>query len=109
MAFQDPFPGLKKPLDKPDLIRALRLDLAAEQEAISTYTAHADATSELLAKKILTSIANEERMHAGEFLRLIQHLTGDEPEFQLKGYEEVDKILEGLNPAEARELAQMMR
>jgi rubrerythrin len=109
MAFQDPFPGLKKPLDRQDLIRAMRLDLAAEQEAIATYSAHADATSDLLAKKVLTSIINEERTHAGEFLRLIQLFTNDEPDFQIKGYEEVDKILEALSPLEARQLAHMMK
>lgn len=45
MAFQDPFPGLSKPLSNQDLIRALRLDLAAELEAANLYEAHAEPSS----------------------------------------------------------------
>ena len=105
MSFTDPFPGLCKPLNKADLIRALRLDLAAEEDAVSLYTAHADATSDPLARAVLTSIADEERVHAGEFIRLLQLLSGDENRFQLRGYEEVDKIVEAMSPSELREIA----
>lgn len=102
MAFQNPFPGLAKPLDLEDLIRALRLDLAAEEEAAFIYTAHADATSNPIAKRVLNDIADEERVHAGEFRRLLQHLASNESEFQLKGYNEVDKILATYPPEEIK-------
>lgn len=104
MAFQNPFPGLSKPLDDNDLVRALRLDLAAEEEATFIYTAHADACRHPAVRKALNDIANEERVHAGEFLRLIQLLTHDEPKFQLEGYEEVDKVFEALSPGEIKEV-----
>ena len=54
--------------------------------------AHADATDNALAKAVLTDIANEERVHAGELQRLLAILTGEEDEFQQKGKLEVDTV-----------------
>ena len=91
--FANPFPG-QVPLVKMtrgELVRALRLDLAAEEEAIHLYTAHADATDEEIAENVLRDIADGERVHAGEILRLIEALTGDETQFLVKGSEEVRK------------------
>jgi rubrerythrin len=90
MAFTDPFPGLKTPLSNEDMIRALRLDLSLEQDAISVYTAHAKNTDNIMVKTILRSIADEEKVHAGEILRVIEVLTGDEADFMLKGAHEVE-------------------
>ena len=70
----------------------MRLDLAAEHEAVHTYLAHADATDNPLAKAVLIDIANEERVHVGEFARLIALLTGDEDAFLLKGTLEVNAM-----------------
>ena len=75
-----------------ELIRAIRLDLAAEHEAVHTYLAHADATENPLAKAVLIDIANEERVHAGEFDRLLSILTGDEDVYLSRGAKEVDVI-----------------
>ncbi len=61
-----------------ELIRAIRLDLAAEEEAVHIYTAHAEATDNALAKRVLLDIADEERVHAGEFSRLLSILTEGE-------------------------------
>jgi len=91
LAFTDPFPGLKTPLKNGDLVRALRLDLAAEEDAIHLYTAHADATDNILVRALLVDISNEERIHAGELLHIIDALNEDEQDFILKGYSEVDK------------------
>ena len=90
--FVNPFSGKipDRSLTNEELIRAIRLDLAAEHEAIHTYLAHADATENPLAKAVLIDIANEERVHAGEFDRLISILTGDEDEYLAKGAKEVD-------------------
>jgi uncharacterized protein len=43
----------------------------------------------------LKDIADEERVHAGEFMRLIAILTGDEDKFLEKGKKEVDGIAGG--------------
>ena len=71
--FSDPFvgnvPDRKMTLE--ELVRAMRLNVAAEEDATSLYMAHAEATDHPLAKKVLIDIANEERVHVGEFNRLI--------------------------------------
>ena len=66
--FVNPFSGKipDRKLTMQELVRALRLDLAAEHEAVHIYLAHADATDNALAKAVLTDIADEERVHAGE-------------------------------------------
>jgi len=92
--FVNPFSGKvpDRKLTKEELIRAIRLNVAAEHEAIHLYMAHADATDHPLAKKVLTDIANEEREHVGEFNRLLEILTGDEAEWLAEGREEVDEM-----------------
>jgi rubrerythrin len=77
-------------LTKNDLVRAIRLMVADEYEAISVYTQLADSTDDELARAVLTDIADEERVHAGEFLRLLSILAPDEPGFYAKGAAEVD-------------------
>jgi rubrerythrin len=98
--FLNPFSGKlpESKLSKEELIRALRLDLAAEHEAVHLYLAHADATDHPLAKKVLVDIANEERVHAGEFARLLSLLTGDEDALLAKGAREVDEMAAELKP-----------
>jgi rubrerythrin len=92
--FINPFSGKvpDRKLTLSELIRAIRLNLAAEHEAVHLYMAHADATDHPLAKAVLIDIANEERVHAGEFQRLLELLTGDEATLMAEGREEVDEI-----------------
>lgn len=92
--FADPFSGMapERKLTAAELMRAIRLDLAAEQEAIHLYLAQADATDNPLARKVLEDVANEERQHAGEFLRLLQILSGDEDKWLADGAAEVNEI-----------------
>ncbi len=79
-AFANPFVGDVPPrkLTLEELIRALRLNVAAEEEATTLYMAHAEATDNPLARKVLIDIANEERVHVGEFNELINILTQNE-------------------------------
>jgi rubrerythrin len=92
--FVNPFSGKvpDRKLTHEELIRAIRLNLAAEHEAIHLYMAHAEATDHPLARKVLIDIANEERVHAGEFERLLEILTGDEDRWLAEGREEVDEM-----------------
>jgi rubrerythrin len=92
--FVNPFSGKvpDRKLTREELIRAIRLNVAAEHEAIHLYMAHAEATDHPLAKKVLIDVANEEREHAGEFMRLLEILTGDEDQWLAAGREEVDKM-----------------
>lgn len=96
--FVNPFSGKvpEQKLTREELVRAIRLNVAAEHEAIHLYTAHADATDHPLAKQVLVDIANEERGHVGEFMRLLEILTGDEDQWLAQGREEVDEMAAGL-------------
>ena len=101
MSFLNPFSGMvpARQMNNEELVRAIRQDLAAEHEATHLYTAHAEATSNHLARKMLLDIADEEKVHAGEFLRLIEMLTGDEGKFVLQGANEADDKTKGLMSA----------
>ncbi len=103
--FVNPFSGTvpDRKLTKSELIRAIRLNVAAEHEAIHLYMAHADATDHALAKEVLIDIANEEREHVGEFNRLLEILTGDEAEWLAEGREEVNEMLAELGGGDAGE------
>lgn len=90
--FTDPFSGMapERKMTLGELTRALRLDMAAELEAIHLYESQADATDDPLAAAVLRDIANEERVHVGEFQRAISILLADEDAFLADGAEEVD-------------------
>ncbi len=96
--FLDPFSGVvpDRKLTTRELARALRLSLAAEEEAIHLYEALADATDNKLAKEVLQDVADEERVHAGEFQRLLNILLTDEEKMLADGAEEVDEMAEEL-------------
>lgn len=61
-------------LTEEELIRAIRFMVAAEYEAIQIYMQLAESTDNQLAIKVLKDIADEERVYAGEFLRLLKEL-----------------------------------
>jgi len=95
--FVNPFSGsiFGKKLSLRELSRALRLALASEEEATHLYEALADSTDNELAKAVLQDIANEERVHKGEFQKLIELLLPDEAEFMAEGAQEVEEIQHG--------------
>jgi rubrerythrin len=101
--FVNPFSGKvpDRKLTNDELIRAIRLDLAAEHEAVHLYLAHAEASDNPLAKKVLVDIANEERVHAGEFARLIGILAGDEDALLAQGAQEVNEMAAELSASQA--------
>ncbi len=94
--FVNPFVGMVpgRKMTVHELTRALRLSLSAEEEATHLYEALADATDNELAKAVLRDIANEERVHKGEFQRLIEILLPDETELMAQGAQEVNEIRE---------------
>ena len=73
-----------------ELVRAMRFAVAAEFEATQLYTQLAESTDNKLAIEVLEDIADEERVHAGEFLRLLRELAPDEKTFYAKGAKEVE-------------------
>jgi len=79
-----------------ELIRAIRFMVAAEYEAVQIYMQLAESTDNQLAKEVLKDIADEERVHAGEFLRLLKELAPDEEKFYAEGAEEVEEIIKSI-------------
>ncbi len=96
--FSNAFNGLKHEtkLTEEELIRAIRFMIAAEYEAIQLYTQLAESTDNELAREVLYDIANEEKVHAGEFLRLLFELDPKEFEFYKEGYSEVEEEIKKL-------------
>lgn len=104
--FVNPFTGVipGRPLTSSELVRGIRLSLSAEQEAAHLYNALADATDNALARTVLRDIANEERVHAGEFLRLLTLLLEDEQSLLDQGAAEVNEMAARMNAAGGREV-----
>lgn len=96
--FSSPFTVLKndRKLTKEELVRAIRFMIAAEYEAIQLYQQTAESTDNVLASEVLLDIANEEKEHAGEFLRLLRELDPEEEGFYEEGYGEVEEMIEKL-------------
>lgn len=94
--FGNPFSGLAKDrkLSEQELIRAIRFMVSAEYEAIQLYMQLAESTDNKLAIEVLKDIADEERVHAGEFLRLLKELDPEEVKFYADGAKEVEKEIE---------------
>jgi len=96
--FSTAFSGLAsdRTLTDAELIRAIRFMIAAEYEAVQLYMQLAGSIDNQLAKEVLRDIADEERVHAGEFLRLLHELAPDEAKLYAEGAEEVEEEIEKL-------------
>jgi len=94
--FANPFSGLAhdRKLTHEELIRAIRYMVAAEYEAVQLYMQLAESVDNELAKEVLRDIADEERVHAGEFLRLLKQLAPDEDKLYQEGTEEVEEMIQ---------------
>lgn len=85
--------SIPKRLSKEEAIRAMRFFVAAEYEAVQLYMKIAEASDDPIIKEALTEIADEERVHAGEFLRLLYYLDPKEKGFYNEGMKEIDDIM----------------
>ncbi len=96
--FGNPFSGLAKDskLTDAELIRAIRFMVSAEYEAVQLYMQLAESTNNQLAAEVLRDIADEERVHAGEFLRLLHELAPEEKKLYDEGAEEVQEMIDKL-------------
>lgn len=96
--FGTPFAGLAKgsKLTHAELVRAIRFMVSAEYEAIQLYMQLAESIDNKLAIDVLKDIADEERVHAGEFLRLLKELAPDEEDFYKQGAQEVEEEIDKL-------------
>ncbi len=101
-SFGNPFEGLAadRKLTHSELVRAIRFLVAAEYEAVQLYVQLAESTDNELAKVVLNDIADEEKVHAGEFLTLLKTLAPDEDSFYKQGEEEVEDLKKTLTSAQ---------
>jgi len=90
--FGNPFSGVanKRKLTDAELIRGIRFLIAAEYEAVQLYIQLTESTDNKLAFEVLKEIADEEKVHVGELLRLLKELAPDEEAFYTKGAKEVE-------------------
>jgi len=91
--FVHPFPG-KNPgdtLTKQEIIRALRLALAAEEEATQLYDLIAEYVDDKRIKKIMKDVADEEQVHKGEFQKLLDLYVEDEIKLVEEGKQEAEE------------------
>jgi len=93
--FCDSFTVLKndRKVTHEELVRAIRFMIAAEYEAVQLYQQLAESTDNRLAQEVLNDIADEEKEHAGEFLRLLRELDPEEEKFYKEGAEEVEEMI----------------
>ncbi|HLG73146.1 MAG TPA: demethoxyubiquinone hydroxylase family protein [Chloroflexota bacterium] len=71
----DPFTyNVPRKMSDAELARAIRLDAAAELDAMNLYEAHIEATDNEDAKKLLRFIAKDEKEHYALFHELIRRL-----------------------------------
>ena len=83
-------------LSPEELVRAIRFMVAAEYEAVQLYAQLAESIDNELAARVLKDIADEELVHAGEFLRLLKELAPDEERFYQDGSREVEELIGSL-------------
>lgn len=91
--FSQPFNGnnLDRKLTKDEIIRAVRFSIASEYEAIQLYEQIKDSIDDKTVKEIFQDIANEEKVHVGEFLKTLYILTPKEMEFYKEGKSEIEE------------------
>jgi rubrerythrin len=92
--FGSPFSELanSRKLTDGELVRVIRFMVAGEYEATQMYVQLAESTDNKFAVAVLKDIADEELVHAGEFLKLLYALAPDEEALYAKGAGEVEAI-----------------
>ncbi len=106
--FGNAFSGLAsgRTLTHEELVRAVRFMVASEYEAVQLYVQLAESTGNELAKRVLMDIADEEIVHAGEFLRLLKELAPTEETLYAEGAREVQEMIDSLAGAAGEPAAQ---
>jgi len=91
--FSQPFSGnnLERKLNKDEIIRAVRFSIASEYEAIQLYEQIKESTDDKTIKEIFQDIANEEKVHVGEFLKTLHILAPKEMDFYKEGKSEIEE------------------
>ncbi len=94
MDFSDPFVGLTpgRKLNKEEIMRALRIDIAAELDAINLYQAHIDAIDDERVTQVIAHIRDEEKEHVAEFIAILNYLDlTQEQKFAMEQISEIER------------------
>lgn len=76
-----------------ELARAIRLAISAEHDAVHLYELVADTTTNTFVRKIMQDVANEEKVHVGEFEKLLSVIDVADTEFVEEGKQEVEEMM----------------
>ena len=71
-----------------DTLQKARQDLIGEIQAVIDYDAHMHSTNDRLARQTWQSIKNEELVHVGELLALLNYLDPEQNQYVQKGIKE---------------------
>ena len=82
-------PGKK--LTDSEIARALRLSIAAELDAVHLYELIADSVGDKKVQEVMKSVANEEKVHAGEFTEILSRFDKDYDRSVEEGRKEVKR------------------
>ena len=75
-----------------DTLQKARQDLIGEIQAVIEYDAHLRSTNDRLARQTWQSIKNEELVHIGELLALLNYLDPEQNQYVQKGIKEFYEI-----------------
>jgi rubrerythrin len=76
-----------------ELVKGIRLLVAAEYEAVHMYEQILGATDNAYAKAVIHGIINEEKVQAGQFLELLMELQPGEEAFYAKSAKEISVFI----------------
>ncbi|TAK30005.1 MAG: hypothetical protein EPO21_19845 [Chloroflexota bacterium] len=94
--FANPFVNIvPRMLTKAELVQALRIDIAAEIEAINVYEAHFAATDDEGARRVLAHVIAEEKEHLAEFLEVVKMLDPEQVQYLEEAPADVTAIIAG--------------
>lgn len=82
-----------KSLNNRELARAIRLSISAEHDAVHLYELIADTTTNIFVRRIMQDVANEEKVHVGEFEKLLSVIDVEDTQFIEEGKEEVEEMM----------------
>jgi len=89
----NPYENVKNKLTQDQLIRQLRSMVNEEFDAATLYQNLADVVDDDSVKNVILDIANEELIHVGEFLALIEYLNNEELQIINDGKSEAEDKL----------------
>lgn len=81
-------------LNREETIRAIRVSIKAEIDAVHLYDMIAEATEDERVAEIMRDVAQEERVHIGEFLKLLGEVYPEEISDYNRGAEEAEDEIE---------------